>query len=83
MRYGEKKVAKKEFYDAKKTIKIWHVDVANLVISKFIETKIIYKCLIGYLDEAIRPLLSILPKMSGFVKTFKEKNKKLMSLHVD
>ena len=29
------------------------------------------KYLIGYLDKVIRPLALLLPKMSGYVKTFK------------
>ena len=43
----------------------------------------------GYLDEVIRPLVLILPKMSRYVKTFKDegvdnnKNNKLMSLCID
>ena len=43
----------------------------------------------GYLDNVIRPLVLILSKMSGYVKTFKDKSKdknennKLMSLHID
>ena len=28
-----------------------------------------FKYLIGYLDKAIRPLVLIMPKMSGYVKT--------------
>ena len=56
-----------------KTPKIWDVDVDNIVISKLIETKRNFKCLIGYLDEVTKPLALILPKMSGYVKTFKEK----------
>ena len=45
--------------------------------------------MIGHLDEVIRPLVLILPKMSGYVKTFKDKdenkykNNKLMSLCID
>ena len=39
--------------------------------------------MIGYLDEVTRPLVLILPKISEYVKTFKEKNKKLMSLLTD
>ena len=37
--------------------------------------------MIGYLDKAIRPLISIMPKTSGYVKKFKvaDKNMKLMS----
>ena len=43
--------------------------------------------LIGYLIEVIRPLVLILPKMSGYIKIFKDefgdKNNKLISLHKD
>ena len=45
--------------------------------------------LIGYLDEVIRPLVLILPKMNGHVKIFKDKgkdtnkNNKLISFHID
>ena len=43
---------------------------------------------IGYVDKAIKPLVLIIPKMSGYVKTFKvkdedkDKNNKLMSLRI-
>ena len=39
----------------------------------------------GYLDKALRPLVLIMPKMSGFVKTFKvkERGNKLMPFHID
>ena len=38
----------------------------------------------GYSDKAIRPLVLIISKMSGYVKTFKleDKNSKLMSFHI-
>ena len=45
--------------------------------------------MIGYLDKAIRPIVFIMPKMSGYVKTFKikekdkDKNNKLMSFRKD
>ena len=45
--------------------------------------------MIGYLDKVIRPLFLILPKMSGYVKTFKvkhgdkNKNNKLMSFRIN
>ena len=58
-------------YAAKKLIKIWDVDVDNIVISKLIETKNNFKYLIGYLDEVIRPLGLVLPKTNGYIKTFK------------
>ena len=40
-------------------------------------------------DKAIKPLLLIMPKMSGYVRTFKvkdgdkDKSSKLMSFHID
>ena len=62
LRFGKTKVAKEEFYGAKKPIKIGDVDVDNIIISKLIETEKNSKYLIGYLDEVIRPLVLILPK---------------------
>ena len=40
--------------------------------------------MIGYLDEAIRPLVLIMPKMGGYVMKLKVKegNKKLMSFSI-
>ena len=41
--------------------------------------------MIGYSDKTIRPLVLLMPKMSGYVKTFKVKegNNKLMSFRID
>ena len=42
-----------------------------------------------YFDKVIKPLVLIMPKMNGFVKTFKvkegdkDKNNKLMSFRID
>ena len=53
------------------------------------ETKNNSKYLMGYLDQVIRPLVLILPKMSEHVKIFKDegedKNRKnkLLSLRID
>ena len=68
-----------------KTIKIWGASVDNIVISKLAKTKTDSKCLIEYLDKYIRPLVLIMPKMSGYVKTFKVKqgDNKLLSFHID
>ena len=73
MRFSKTNVAKEEFYGSKKAIKTWDVNVDNIVVSKLVETKNNSKYLIGYLDKVIRVL--ILPKMSGYVKTFKDKDK--------
>ena len=69
VKFGEKEIAKEKFYAAKKPIKIWDVNVDNIVVSKLIETKTNSKYLIGIkLDKAIRPLVLIMPKMSGYAK---------------
>ena len=85
LRFGETKIAKEKFYAAKKAINIWDVNVDNIVISKLVKRKTNSKYLIGYLDKVIRPLVLIMPKMGGYVKTFKvkdgdkDKKSKLMS----
>ena len=59
------------------------VDVDNIVISKLIETKKNSRDFTGYLGEVVKLLLVlILPKLTGNVKTFKEKNNNLMSLRI-
>ena len=70
---GEREIAKENFYAAKRPIKIWDVNVDNIVISKFVKTKTNSKYLIGYLNKTIGPLVLKMPKMSGYVKTFKVK----------
>ena len=88
LRFGEKKVTKKRFI-LQKSIKVWDVNVYNIVISKLIETKPNCKYLIVYSDKAITPLDLVRPKISGYVKTFnvkdgdKDINNKLMSFHID
>ena len=87
MRFGEKEIAKEKFHVAKRPIKICDLNVDNAVISNVVKIKSNYKYLIGYLNKAIRPLILIMPKISGYVKTSKvkegDKSKRLMSLHVD
>ena len=84
------KSSKRKVLQCKKNPKnIWDDTIDNIVISKLIKTKTNSKYLIGYLDEVIRPLVLILPKMSRFIKTFKvkdgnkDKNNKSMSFHID
>ena len=72
MRFGETKLAKEKFNAPKKPIKIWDVNDENIVISKLTETKTNSTYLIGIkFHKAVRPLVLIMPKMSGYVKTFK------------
>ena len=72
MSFGETKLTKEKFA-AKKPIKLWDINVEDIAVSKSIETITNSKYLIGYLDKPIRPLVLIVPKMSGYVKTFKVK----------
>ena len=75
LRLGETKVAKETFDTAKKHINIWDGNVDGIIISKLNETKSNFKYLIGIkFDKAIRPLVLIMSKMSGYVKTFKVKD---------
>ena len=61
-----------------------------IYVTKVTKTKNISKYLVGCLDDVIRPLL-MLPKMSEYVKNFKDKNvdkvknknSKLMSFCID
>ena len=65
VRFGQKEIVNEKFYAAKKTIKIWDVNVDNIVVSILVERKTNYKYLIGIkFDEAIRPLVLIMPEMS-------------------
>ena len=85
VKLGEREIAKEKFYDAKRPIKIWDLNVDNIVVSKLAKIKTNSKYLIGYLDKAIKPLVLIMPKMSRYVKTFRFKkgDNKLMSFRID
>ena len=51
LRFDKTKVVKEIFYAAKKPVNIWDVNVDNIVISDFVETKNNFKYLTGYLDS--------------------------------
>ena len=83
--FEQTEVTEEKFY---KPINIWDVNVDDIVISQLIKTKTNFKYLIGCLDKAMKPLVLIMHKMSGYVKTFKvkdgnkDKNNKLMSFGI-
>ena len=52
---------------------MWDVNVDNIVNLKLVKTKTNSKYLIGYLGQAIRLLVLVMPKMSGYVNIFKVK----------
>ena len=80
LKFGENEIAKENFYAPKRPMKIWDVNVDNIVISKLVKTKTNSKYLI-----AIRPLVLIMPEMSVNVKTknIEDKKDKLMSFRID
>ena len=73
LRFGETKVAKEKIDAAEKPVKIWDVNVDNIVISKLGKTKTNSKYLIGSLYKVIRPLVLIMPNMSVYFKKLKVK----------
>ena len=85
VRFGDREISKERFYAARRPIRIWDVNVDDIVISKLVKAKINFKYLIVYLDKVVRPLVLIMPKISGYVKTFKieEGNNELMSFHIN
>ena len=66
-------------------MKMWNVNLDNKVVSKLGKRKTNSQYLIGYLDKTIRPLVLIMPKISGYVKTFKVEDKinKLMLFRIE
>ena len=71
LRFGERH-GKRKVLCCKKRIAIFGVNVDSLVMSKLVKAKTRSKYLIGIkFDKAIRPLVLITSKMSGYVKTFK------------
>ena len=89
LRFRETSITKENLYATKKPIKIWDVNANDIIISRLVKTNTNSKYLIGYSDKDIRPLGLIMPKMSGYVKSFnvkdgdKVKSNKLMSFRID
>ena len=84
MKFRKTRVPKEKFNPLKEPIKIWDANADNIVISKLVETKTNSKYLIGYLEKYIRSLVLIMPKITGYIKTFKDKDKnsKLVSFRI-
>ena len=86
--FKNEKIFSKTKKNKKKKRKVitWDVNVDSIVVSKLLETKTNSKYVIEIkFDKTIRQLVVIIPKMSGYVKTFKVEDKvnKLMSFHID
>ena len=74
------KQQKKKVYTPKKALVVWNVNIDS---SKRIEIKTNVNYLIGYLDKVIKLLVLILPKISGYVKIFKDKNNQSTSFRIN
>ena len=74
IKFGDKEIDKKGFISAKKFISLDSVDISQIIVSnKWKINDTTSKFFIGYLNEdIIRPLCTILPQMSGFIKYFED-----------
>ena len=78
--FNDVEVSKKDFCNAEKAISLNLVDVNNIAVSDKVknndETS---KYFIGYLHDidAIKPLCTVLPQMSGYIKYFKNSGKNM------
>ena len=79
IKFGDKKVDKKEFYLSKQAILLDSVDLSKIVVSsKWKINDTTYKYLCGYLNnDVIQPLCVILPQMSGYIKYFDDGGKNM------
>ena len=81
--FKDKGINKKDFYNNKKQFKIKEIDINKILIyepesyGKIMQKKYI----VGYSDDAIRPLRILLPQMIGYVKCFDDN--KAMSFVAD
>ena len=65
VKFGEEEIGKEKFHVSKKAIKIWDVNVDNVIMSNLVKRKTNSKYLIAIkFDKFIRPLVVIMPKMS-------------------
>ena len=79
IKFGDKKVDKKEFFSSKQAISLDSVDLNKTVVSnKWKINDITYKYLCGYLNnDVIQPLCVILPQTSGYIKYFENGGKNM------
>ena len=76
--FGDKKINKKDFYTNKKQFHIEDIDINKILISKP-ETyeNNMRKYITGHNDNTIGPLQLFLPKMTGYLNIFENRNRKM------
>ena len=81
--FGDRQINKKDFYNIEKQFKIKDVDINKILVSEpeSYGNKNAKKYIIGYSDDAIRPIRIFLPQMIGYVKCFDDN--KTMSFLAD
>ena len=79
IKFGDKKINRKEFYSSKQAIPLCFVDLSKIVVSnKWKINDTTYKYLCGYLnDDVIQALCVILPQMNGRIKYFDDGGKNM------
>ena len=79
IKFGDKKVDKKEFYLSKQAISLDPVDLNKIVVSsKWKINDTTYKYLCGYLNnDTVQPLCVILSQMNGYIKYFDDGEKNM------
>ena len=79
IKFGDKKINRKEFYSSKQAIPLDSVDLDKIVASnKWKINDTTYKHLCGYLNnDVIQPLCVILPQMNGYIKYFDDGGKNM------
>ena len=84
IKFGDKEVDKKEFYQSKQAISLYSVDLDKIVVSsKWKINEITYKYLCGYLNnDVIQPLCVILPQMNGYIKYFDNGGKNMTFVRI-
>ena len=78
LKFNNIRANKKEFHKSKQPIDLMSVNVDQIVVSdKFKHSDDGFKYFIGYQeDEIVKPLRTILPQMSGYLKYFENGGKK-------
>ena len=79
IKFGDKKVNKKEFYSSKQAISLDSGDLDKIVVSNKCKiNNTTYKHICGYLNnDTIQPLCVILPQIDGYIKYFDDGGKNM------
>ena len=79
LKFDNIRLNKKEFYKSKQPIDLSLVNVDQIVVSdKFKHSDDGFKYFIGYKEgEIVKPLCIILPQMTGYIKYFENRRKKM------